>query len=250
MKTPVPRSLLDPVVKYFKPQRVILFGSRARGEAGPDSDIDLLVILDDDAPPEKFTWQARHAARGGYRPDADVFPMHAESFERERLIAGTLAAEADADGVVVYGPPKGVRPMKRADPHARWEVVERWLAAAAMDRQIVAACLVSEPPVPAGAAFHCQQALEKLLKGFLVLAGKRFRRTHSLEKLGAEVAENFPETAEIAAPAAAWTDWGVVFRYPGDEAPPPAPPDERELRRALQVIDRLAGRLREKAPNR
>ena len=38
----VPRRLLDPVVEYFKPQRVILFGSRARGEATRDSDIDLL----------------------------------------------------------------------------------------------------------------------------------------------------------------------------------------------------------------
>jgi len=43
-KPRVPRDLLDPVVEFFKPQRVILFGSRARGEAGRDSDIDLLVV--------------------------------------------------------------------------------------------------------------------------------------------------------------------------------------------------------------
>jgi predicted nucleotidyltransferase len=41
----VPRTLLDPIVKYFKPQSVILFGSRARGAATRDSDIDLLVIV-------------------------------------------------------------------------------------------------------------------------------------------------------------------------------------------------------------
>jgi hypothetical protein len=35
-------------VAYFQPRRVILFGSMARGEAGPDSDNDLLVVLDDD----------------------------------------------------------------------------------------------------------------------------------------------------------------------------------------------------------
>src|SRR6266478_2957616 len=40
----VPRALLDPIVEYFKPQRVILFGSKARGEAGRDSDIDLMVV--------------------------------------------------------------------------------------------------------------------------------------------------------------------------------------------------------------
>jgi predicted nucleotidyltransferase len=49
-KTPlVPPELLNRVVDYFHPRRVVLFGSRARGESGPDSDIDLIVILDDDA---------------------------------------------------------------------------------------------------------------------------------------------------------------------------------------------------------
>jgi hypothetical protein len=70
----IPRDLLDPVVDYFKPQRVILFGSRARGEATRDSDIDLLVVVDDDTPPEKLTSQAGYEA---HRPRhaADVFPM-------------------------------------------------------------------------------------------------------------------------------------------------------------------------------
>ena len=54
-KPRVPRDLLDPIVAYFKPQRVILFGSRARGEATRDSDIDLLVVVDDDKSPEKLT---------------------------------------------------------------------------------------------------------------------------------------------------------------------------------------------------
>src|SRR5246127_1367872 len=105
-KPRVPRDLLDPVVEYFKPQRVILFGSRARGEATRDSDIDLLVVVDNDTPPEKLTWQAGYEAHRSGRA-ADVFPMRAESFERDRGIANTLAAEADADGIVVYGSPKG-----------------------------------------------------------------------------------------------------------------------------------------------
>src|ERR1700757_337904 len=105
-RPPVPRALLDPVVKYFRPQSVMLFGSRARGEATRDSDIDLLVIVDDDTPPEKLTWRAGHEAHQS-RHAADVFPMRSEVFERDRAIPNTLAAEADADGVVVYGPPKG-----------------------------------------------------------------------------------------------------------------------------------------------
>ena len=101
----LPRDLLDPVVEYFKPQRVILFGSRARGEARRDSDIDLLVIVDDETPPEKLHWQDGFGAYRSKR-DADIFPMRAEDFERDRAIVNTLAAEADADGIVVYGSPK------------------------------------------------------------------------------------------------------------------------------------------------
>lgn len=33
------------IVKRFDPERIILFGSAARGEAGPDSDVDLLVVM-------------------------------------------------------------------------------------------------------------------------------------------------------------------------------------------------------------
>ena len=96
-KSRVPRDLLEPVVDYFRPQRVILFGSWARGEAARDSDIDLLVIVDDDTPAEKLHWQDGF---GAYRSkcDADIFPMRAEDFERERAIANTLAVEADTDG--------------------------------------------------------------------------------------------------------------------------------------------------------
>jgi UTP:GlnB (protein PII) uridylyltransferase len=37
--------LMQSTVSSFAPERVILFGSHARGEAGPDSDVDLLVIM-------------------------------------------------------------------------------------------------------------------------------------------------------------------------------------------------------------
>jgi uncharacterized protein len=73
----VPPELLNAVVEYFRPLRVILFGSVARGDAGPDSDIDLLVILDDDAPPEHLTLAAGYQARRSYHRAADVIPCRA-----------------------------------------------------------------------------------------------------------------------------------------------------------------------------
>lgn len=98
----VPRELLDPVVAYFHPQRVILFGSTARGGAGPDSDIDLLVIVDDDTPPEKLTFHAGYEARRSFHGAADVVACRADTYEIKSRIAGTLPYAAARDGVVVY----------------------------------------------------------------------------------------------------------------------------------------------------
>jgi uncharacterized protein len=100
--TLVPPELLDPVVAWFRPRRVILFGSVARGEAGPDSDIDLLVILDDDAPPEQVTVKAGREARRSYREPADVIPIREHTFQARSHIPGTLSQAAALEGIVVY----------------------------------------------------------------------------------------------------------------------------------------------------
>jgi uncharacterized protein len=244
----VPQALLDPVVEYFKPQCVILFGSRARGEATRDSDIDLLVIVDDDTPPEKLTWKAGYEAHPSYIRAADVFPMRAETFEQDRSIVGTLAAEADTDGIVVYGSSKGSPSMKAVDPRARWEAVERWLDVADVDRNTAATCIAGGAALHGSAAFHCQQAIEKLLKGFLVLAGKRSRKTHSLTQLGAAAQESFPDIENLVAVARSWSDWAFEYRYPSTRGPAKPLPEEDELRRALATIDVLAARLRAARP--
>jgi uncharacterized protein len=244
-KALVPRALLEPVVAYFRPQRVILFGSRARGDFGRDSDIDLLVIVDDDTPPEKMNARDLYQSPRFYRRGADVIPMRAATFERYRNIVGTLAGEAEADGIVVYGPPKGPL-MKRVDPRARWEAVERWLAVADRDRRSAQALLALDPPEAGSVAFHCQPAVEKLLKGFLVLAAKRAHKTHSLDELGTMAAASFPQIGELVAEAKGWSRWAFEWRYPSSDTPPE--PDQTELQRALTVIDALAAQLRAANP--
>jgi hypothetical protein len=101
----VPPELLDPVVAYFRPRRVILFGSAARGDTGAGSDFDLFVILDDDAPPERLTLAAGYQSRRGFRRSADVIPCRDSVFQRKSKIVGTLAHAAAAEGVVVYERP-------------------------------------------------------------------------------------------------------------------------------------------------
>ena len=102
LKPFVPPELLDPVVAYFQPRRVIVFGSVARGEAGPDSDIDLLVVVDDDTPAEKVTSRAGFESRLPYRHPADVIPCREETYRRMSRVVGTLPYAARTEGIVVY----------------------------------------------------------------------------------------------------------------------------------------------------
>ena len=97
-----PAALLDAVVAYFNPRRVILFGSHARGDAGRDSDYDLLVVTDDDAPAEKLTLRAGYEARRAFRRPADVVPCRESTFRRRAGMPGTLCYVAAREGVVVY----------------------------------------------------------------------------------------------------------------------------------------------------
>lgn len=138
--------------------------------------------------------------------------------------------------------------MKSADPQARWEAVEEWLALATEDRRVAAVCMGTDPPLLSSAAFHRQQAVEKLSKGFLTLAGKRSRKTHSLAQLGAAAEPSFPEIADLLDAAKDWSGWAFEFCYPPRRGRAKALPQEDELRRAFTVIDALAAHLRAANP--
>ena len=98
----VPEELLRSVVVYFDPVRVILFGSHARGEAGPDSDYDLLVVLDDDAPEERLSWRAAWEARKDFHRAVDIVPCREPAFRRRSWLRGSPLAEIAREGIVLY----------------------------------------------------------------------------------------------------------------------------------------------------
>ena len=133
--------------------------------------------------------------------------------------------------------------MSGPDAGIPWAEVEAWIAFAEKDRQAAAICLAADPPLPDVAAFHCQQAGEKLLKGFLVRAGHPVRRTHDLAELGDQVAALFPSVADRVRAMETWTVWSNAYRYPSEDVPD-RPPSRLELQTALDAIDRLAQALR------
>ena len=92
--------LLDRVLREWKPERIQLFGSRARGDANAESDWDILVVVPEAAEPTDplATWRLRRDT--GVR--ADVIVYSSRDFEAERNVPNTLAYEAASAGVALY----------------------------------------------------------------------------------------------------------------------------------------------------
>jgi predicted nucleotidyltransferase len=98
----VPSELLDRIVAHFHPQRVILFGSAARGEAGSESDIDLLVVVDDDTPPEAFRAKLIYEVRSSYHGAVDILPCRASVLALRARAKGSFADIVLREGVTAY----------------------------------------------------------------------------------------------------------------------------------------------------
>jgi hypothetical protein len=70
--------------------------------------------------------------------------------------------------------------MSGVDPDDPWPEVPGWRRVAGSDQRVGRLCLGVDPPLFDVATFHCQQAAEKLLKGFQVRAGTDFRLVTAL----------------------------------------------------------------------
>ena len=92
------------IVRRFHPDRVILFGSHARGTAGPDSDVDLLVVM-------PVTGSRREkvveigVALHGFGVAKDIVVTTPEDFAWRKEIPGTIERPAALEGKVLYARP-------------------------------------------------------------------------------------------------------------------------------------------------
>lgn len=101
----LPKGLLQRVVDHMDPVRIFVFGSRARGSTHPDSDWDLLIVVDDDIAPERIDWRGLHEARRGIDGAIDLIPFRESNYRRREKIIGSLPWIAASEGVLVYERP-------------------------------------------------------------------------------------------------------------------------------------------------
>ena len=89
------------LVEGFSPEKIILFGSQARGTADKLSDIDLLVICPVNGNRRKLM-VAMDKVLKGLGLARDIMILSPEEYERDRMIPGTIARPAWLEGKVLY----------------------------------------------------------------------------------------------------------------------------------------------------
>jgi len=90
------------LVQVYRPERVYLFGSTARGEAGPDSDYDIMVVVPDDAPPELRDSDPAYEALWGLRASADVLVTTKHAFDRQLHLKASLPSTIVREGKLLH----------------------------------------------------------------------------------------------------------------------------------------------------
>lgn len=93
--------IVDRVVAKFHPLRVILFGSRARGEARPDSDVDLLVVMPNVADKRIAAVEIRRTLRD-LPVGKDILVTTPDEIARRGEMTGSVLRAALREGKVIF----------------------------------------------------------------------------------------------------------------------------------------------------
>jgi HEPN domain-containing protein len=129
-------------------------------------------------------------------------------------------------------------------PDAREEEAAAWLARARQDLRAAEVDLQVEPALLGDAAFHSQQAVEKVLKALLARHGRPFRKTHDIGELAVACLEYEPSLEPLLRRSAALTEYAWRFRYPGEVFEPERDEVHEALGIARRVVDETAARIR------
>jgi len=230
------------LIERFDPVAIYLFGSRARGDAGDDSDYDLMLVLADDctwAPSRQAVWDAAQSRR----IDVNPFLTRARAFAWRRHEVGTLEHEVQVDGIRLY-PAAGTNlraDVLQASEHRSMnaKVVAEWLARVERDLTMARKACEGDDAVPDQGAFHIQQAAEKLTKAALVASRVRPRKGHKIGEFAKRLPAAFPYRERFLA-LDRFTKFVWVHRYPHESGAPAEPePAATEVRAWIAEIEAL-----------
>ena len=185
-----------------KPNTVILFGSRARGDHRQSSDVDLLVIYrKGNSTPTSRIKRAIKAYFTEHPPElgVDIIPMDKERFDYSRRAKNHVSAQALRDGIIMSGERLDFSNNFQDDYPECWPDVKEKLQAA--HRQLGTFDIVLNHPDGAQEdyGFHAQQAVENAMKAWMSAADIDYRRIHDLEDVAERILNDPAERHTLAA---------------------------------------------------
>lgn len=98
---------------------------------------------------------------------------------------------------------------------AKAQLVQSWLTKAQHDLASARVLAASDPPLLDTAIYHCQQAAEKAVKGYLVFCDQEFERVHDMEVLIRSAMSYATEFTDWIDVGIQLTPYARIYRYPG-----------------------------------
>ncbi len=97
--------MVQAIVQEVGPRRIYLFGSRARGNQTADSDIDLLIVEDQEFRPQRSRWSELQRIRKALKPfrvPKDILVYSQDEFETWKDSLNHIVAHAVREGRLLY----------------------------------------------------------------------------------------------------------------------------------------------------
>jgi len=226
--------LVSAIVERIQPELILLFGSRARGDAHEGSDYDIMLVVRDDADVERAN-KAVLAMRERVPIHADVITCTVSEYERRQHDPGFLQWLISREGRLLYS--HGTIPQRSARVDRVRETPtegrDLWIGRAESDFQAAINSVSATKPSWDAVCFHAHACIEKLLKALIAAHGAFPPRTHSLEDLMAELPAGIRDDSQLIASTKVLDGLYPKSRYV--DKPMPTPEEARKGFEAARV---------------
>jgi len=126
------------------------------------------------------------------------------------------------------------------------ELVRNWLLKARHDNASARKLSEGDNPYLDTAIYHCHQAAEKAIKGFLVFHDKRFEKTHDLQVLINMATTIDPSISVLLDNGELLTPYATLYRYPGEILEP----EIKEFNEAIKASESIYASVINKLPEK
>jgi predicted nucleotidyltransferase len=99
---PVVAAMVQRLVDAYHPHKIYLFGSVARGDAGPDSDYDIMIVVPDEAPAHLRNCDLAYRVVRVFKTAADVLVWTRGEFDKRLHLRASLPSTIVREGKLLY----------------------------------------------------------------------------------------------------------------------------------------------------